>query len=382
LHTASWRRWRNGIAWRSNRKLIASRSGVIHLLCEYTASPARRRPLWRLTVENFARFAAETNSNEPCASHRMVAAELAGRACASIPSFTVTPLRASRTAVLVCQARAVADGRLAVGRFADPVAVRMLRPDEQAEVELARGPVPRGWSGRMTYEFLTATAEILATRTVIIDDAVRQGGHAQVVILGAGLDGRAWRMPELAGTTVYEVDQPASQQDKRERIGRLDAAVGSVVFVPVEFGRDKLADALAAAGFDRSTPSTWIWEGVLPYLTAAQVDQTLADVRRSSAPGSQLIATYSTKLAINGVGRFALKLLFRTAGWRSPMANEPHISAWSVEQMRVLLAGHGMTVTTDVDQLSLARELGIIPKRSEHHARSRVLVAQVGAAPI
>lgn len=75
--------------------------------------------------------------------------------------------------MLVCQARAVADGRLAVDRFADPVAIRLLRPDEQAGVEVARGPVPRGWPARMTYEFLTATAEILATRTIAIDDAVR-----------------------------------------------------------------------------------------------------------------------------------------------------------------------------------------------------------------
>jgi methyltransferase (TIGR00027 family) len=137
--------------------------------------------------------------------------------------MTMAGLRASRTAVLVCQARAVAAGRLAVGRFADPVAIRMLRPDERAEVELARGPVPRGWSERVTYEFLTATAEVLASRTVAIDDAVRRRGHAQLVILGAGLDGRAWRMPELAGASVFEVDQPASQQDKKERITGLQA---------------------------------------------------------------------------------------------------------------------------------------------------------------
>jgi methyltransferase (TIGR00027 family) len=292
----------------------------------------------------------------------------------------MTELRASRTAVLVCQARAVADGRLAVGRFADPIAVRMLRPDERAEVELARGPVPRGWSDRVSYEFLSATAEILAARTVAIDDAVRRRGHAQLVILGAGLDGRAWRMPELAGTSVFEVDQPASQQDKQERVAGLEPAAAAVRFVSVAFGRDSLGDGLGAAGFDRAVPTTWIWEGVLPYLTDEQVHVTLTAVGACSAPGSQLIATYSTKLAIGGAGQFVLNVLFRAAGRRSPMAREPHVSAWSVEQLRAMLATHAMTVTSDVDQLTIARELGISPKHADQHERSRVVVAEIGPA--
>lgn len=280
--------------------------------------------------------------------------------------------------MLVCQARAVADGRLAVGRFADPVASRMLRPEEQAEVEVARGPVPRGWSERVTYEFLRSTAEILVTRTVAIDDALRRRRHPQVVILGAGLDGRAWRMPELADTTVFEVDQPASQQDKRERIAGLDAAAASVRFVPVEFGRDELDDALEGAGFDRGVPATWVWEGVLPYLTDEQVHATLAEVGSCSAPGSQLVATYSTQLAINGIGQFVLTVLFRVAGRRNPMASEPHVSAWSVEQMRAMLAEHGMTVTSDIDQVALAGGLDLSPKHADHHERSRVVVAEIG----
>jgi len=226
----------------------------------------------------------------------------------------------------------------------------------------------------VSYEFLTATAEVLASRTVAIDDAVRQLRHPQVVILGAGLDGRAWRMPELADATVFEVDQPASQQDKRERVAGLEAE--SVVrFVPVELGRDPLGDALAAAGFDRSVPTTWILEGVLPYLIDRQVHTTLAEVRECSAPGSQLIATYATKPAINGVWQLVLRFLFRAAGRRNPIANEPHVSAWSTEQMRAMMTEHALTVVSDRDQLTLARTLGISPKHADHHRRSRVVVA-------
>src|SRR5690349_13811189 len=120
-------------------------------------------------------------------------------------------LAASRTAVLVCQGRAAADGRFAVGRFADPTAVSLLRPGEREIVQWVRdGAVPRQWQQRVDYETVRASAELMVPRTVVIDDAVRERPTPQTVILGAGLDGRAWRLPELAGVPVFEVDQPAS----------------------------------------------------------------------------------------------------------------------------------------------------------------------------
>jgi hypothetical protein len=114
---------------------------------------------------------------------------------------------ASRTAVLVCQGRAVAHERLAVGRFEDPTAMALLRGAERAAVERARADgAPNGWADRMDVEMLHANAEVMVPRTVAIDDAVRQRPNPQLVILGAGLDGRAWRMPELADVDVFEVD--------------------------------------------------------------------------------------------------------------------------------------------------------------------------------
>jgi len=127
---------------------------------------------------------------------------------------------ASRTAVLVCQGRAAADGRIAPGRFADDTARAFLRADELAVVDLVRAEaIPSGWRARVEYELVRSCAEVMAPRTVAIDDAVRAAGLPQVAILGAGLDGRAWRLPALAGAAVFELDRPRSQQDKRERSG-------------------------------------------------------------------------------------------------------------------------------------------------------------------
>ncbi|WP_026342876.1 class I SAM-dependent methyltransferase [Nocardia sp. BMG111209] len=288
----------------------------------------------------------------------------------------MTEKQASRTAVLVCQGRAVADGRLAVGRFGDPVAQRFLLDDERAAVERARtGTVPQAMRPRMEYEMLNATAAVLATRTVLIDDAIGDRHTPQLVILGAGLDGRAWRLPDLDDVVVYEVDQPASQQDKRERAGDLTPVAKELCWVPVEFGRDELGPALAAAGHRTDTATTWIWEGVLPYLTAAQVDSTLSAVAACSAPGSRLIATYPLPSRLAAIGRLGMRVYSMLSGDRDPLANEPHISTWTTGEMAAILAGHGWTVTADHDLYEASRTLGIPASRSRFVGDSRVVVA-------
>src|SRR6202012_1391361 len=105
----------------------------------------------------------------------------------------------------VAQGRAAADGRAAVGRFSDPVAARLLRPDELSVVEAVRARTPPSdWRSRLEYESVRGCAEVVVPRTVAIDDAVRDRRWSQLVVLGAGLDDRAWRLPDLSATTVFE----------------------------------------------------------------------------------------------------------------------------------------------------------------------------------
>lgn len=289
----------------------------------------------------------------------------------------VTDKQASRTAVLVCQARAVGDCRMAPDRFGDEVAARLLRPDERVVVERVRsGEVPRPWRDRIDYELVAATASVLVTRTVFIDETVRAQANPQLVIPGAGLDGRAWRMPELAGADVFEIDHPASQRDKRERIGELTPVAKSLTFVPVDFGRDELGKALADAGF-RDEPATWIWEGVLPYLTRAATERTLDAVAEVSAPGSCLIATYQPSNRQARLGRLLLRGIGRVAGARDPLRNEPHVSAWTTEHMRELLGAQGFRIVADEDLLTTARQLSIPIRPSQRYGLGRVVVADL-----
>ncbi|MEU4215204.1 class I SAM-dependent methyltransferase [Actinoplanes sp. NPDC026623] len=287
---------------------------------------------------------------------------------------------ASRTAVLVCQGRAVAHGRIAPDRFADPAAMELLRPQERIAVESARGGVaPQGWTDRMDFESMNAMAEVIAPRTVAIDDAVRDRLHPQLVILGAGLDGRAWRMPELAATDVYEVDHPASQQDKRDRCGTLRPLARSVRFVPVDLSREPLGPALAAAGHDAAQATTWIWEGVVPYLDRAEVRATAAVIAERSAPGSRLILNYQSPSAAAWFGRLVARAMAIAARRPDPFAREPRRSAWKPGAMRALLAAAGLPVSSDDDLLTLARRLHTPARHTLSLRNGRVAVADRAA---
>ncbi|MGW0798985.1 class I SAM-dependent methyltransferase [Streptomyces sp. NPDC002692] len=296
---------------------------------------------------------------------------------------------ASRTAVLVCQGRAAANGRAATGQFADPVAVRLLRAEERRPVDEVRANTPpSGWRERTGYESVRACAEVVVPRTVAIDEALRARLTDQLVILGAGLDTRAWRLPELVRTDVWEVDHPASQQDKRARLAEaasepggpdesdrpaegLTAVARSVRFTSVDFAVDDLGAALDAAGHDPSSPTTWLWEGVVPYLTRAEVRATVGALAARTVPGSALVVNYQAPSARAKAGR----LLTRVLG-SSVTAGEPWRSLWKPERMAALLAEYGLRVVSDDSLLALAHTLGA-PAEGRSSLRSgRVAVAE------
>ncbi|MFE4695704.1 class I SAM-dependent methyltransferase [Streptomyces sp. NPDC056738] len=301
---------------------------------------------------------------------------------------------ASRTAVLVCQGRAVADGRVAVGRFSDPVAVRMLRAEERVPVDEVRtGVPPEGWQARSRYESVRACAEVMVPRTVAIDESLRSRVTGQLVILGSGLDTRAWRLAELAQTDVWEVDHPASQRDKRARLTEaaqqalgseesarpaveLPLAARSVRFTPVDFAVDDLGTALDGAGHDPSVPTTWLWEGVVPYLTRDEVRATVAALAARTAPGSVLVVNYQTPSTRASVGR----LLSRVIGG-SITSGEPWRSLWKPQRMAALLAEHDLRVVSDNDLQSLTEALGEATqgRTSLRSGRVAIAVAESGA---
>lgn len=264
----------------------------------------------------------------------------------------------SRTAVLVCAARAMAHGRTEVARFSDPTALALLPEDERARVERWRrepGP-PRDLRERLRWYSTFANERIMVPRTVAIDDAIREAALPQLVNLGAGLDGRAFRMTELAGVSVFEVDHPASQATKRARARALTPRARELRWVGVDFARDDLDARLAEAGHDAATPTFWLLEGVVPYLTMPQLEATLAVIARRSAKGSRLAIAYLAPSRLKTLS-LLISRLSRPFG-NDVFEHEPQITFLRPEEMRALLARHGLRVISDEDLATISARLG------------------------
>ncbi len=279
--------------------------------------------------------------------------------------------RASQTAVMVAMARAIAHRDGSIPGFSDPTALALLPEEARARVARFAGAsaAPASLRERMSDESLKARAHMMAIRTVAIDEEVRAAAAPQVVILGAGFDGRAWRMRELGEAVVFEVDHPDTQRDKVGRATALARTAGEVRFVPVDFTRERLEDKLAAAGHDPTRATTWIWEGVVMYLTRAEVDATLAVVAARSTPGSRLIIAY----AAPGLLVPLVRILVRRLG-------EPFRSLFRPAAMKDMLAGAGFAVLRDRDIPTLAQPLSPAVRKATRALKHIRIVAAERAA--
>lgn len=216
--------------------------------------------------------------------------------------------QASRTAEYMALFRALESARPPGERlFCDPLAVRFLRLPLSLLVRLARLPLVRWIALREIDRRGLGSRTSAVARTRVIDDAVAEAlaeGVAQVVLLGAGFDARPYRLPALANVRVFEVDHPATGAAKRER---LEAALGRlpehVRFVASDFRERGLREAMAAARFDPSLRTLFLWEGVTNYLDAASVDAALRWFAEA-APGSRAIFTYVDRRVLDDPGAF------------------------------------------------------------------------------
>ncbi len=205
-------------------------------------------------------------------------------------------MAASRTAQYVAAYRALETyERRRAPLFRDPYAVGFLSPRLRFAVRAARAPLLRGVVERYADRRSPGARTSVIARTAYIDDAVRAavaGGVEQVVILGAGFDCRAHRMPELARVDVFEVDRADTQAAKRARLPGVDVADRRAVrYVAVDFLRDDVGAVLEAAGWQPRRRSLFVWEGVTGYLTEPAVTSVLRWIA-STAAGSSAVFTY------------------------------------------------------------------------------------------
>ncbi len=145
----------------------------------------------------------------------------------------------------------------------------------------------------------------LVGRTRYIDEYLQaciDDGIEQLVMLGAGYDSRAYRFDELKGKVkVFEVDHPVTQKVKIGKVKKIFASLPNhVIYVPIDFDRERLEKKLFESGYDKNLKTLFIWEGVTMYLAAEAVDETLSFVARNSGKGSSIIFNYMFKSVVDG----------------------------------------------------------------------------------
>ena len=194
------------------------------------------------------------------------------------------PNEPSRTALMIARQRAAHQVLDHGSILNDPFAMKILGEDEKDVLQIANKH-PLASIGRL---FTTARSRIAEEA---LSKAVERGVR-QIVILGAGLDTFALRNPHGAlEIRIYEVDHPATQAWKRERLAEAQIAPPPwLIFVPVDFERDDVGEKLVAAGFQPDSPAFFTWLGVVPYLTQDAIDRTLDYI--ASIQNSEVVFDY------------------------------------------------------------------------------------------
>jgi methyltransferase (TIGR00027 family) len=211
--------------------------------------------------------------------------------------------RASKTATQMALSRAI-ETRLPEGvrACADPFAEQLVGPAYRFVVRTRpiRAIVPS-----LIERLFPGHHHYVVARTAYFDAALEEElsrGLNQLVVLGAGLDSRAYRFASRLGDIpVFEVDHPATSRAKRQALARVLGSIPlNVRHVAIDFVRDDLGTMLERAGYRGGVRTLFLWEGTTPYLTSESVAGTLGFVARRSASGSVIVFDYVLASVLDG----------------------------------------------------------------------------------
>jgi methyltransferase (TIGR00027 family) len=228
----------------------------------------------------------------------------------------------------------------------DPFAMRFLPPVHRFLVHLLRIPVLGPFLLSKRERQIPGVMGNLLCRTRFIDETLceaQRAGIKQLVILGAGLDSRAYRLRDDA-VQVFEVDHPATQAWKQSRVMR-SCPVKQVIFVPFDFETQELTEIMSSSGFQTEVVSIFIWEGVTQYINAEAVDRTFAYLADASTTDSLLVFTYIHKGILDGSVQLPGAKEFLA---ELESQGEPWVFGIDPAELSGFLAERGFTLLEDV----------------------------------
>ena len=294
--------------------------------------------------------------------------------------MTMVPGTVSQTALGTAIGRAIESYRPERDRlFRDRFAMGFLPLKYRVIVRLLRVPVLGRALLAMRERQVPGIMGNLLCRTRFIDDTFREtvaNGFDQIVILGAGFDSRVYRILGTTRIRIFEVDHPATQAWKRDRIERMHNELPShVTFVPIDFQQQELGEAMAAAGFGTGAKTFFVWEGVTQFIAAEAVDGTFRYVSQAVAAGSRIVFTYIHRGLIDGSVQMkgAQKLLSELE-----RQGEPWLFGIDPVELTQYLTEYGLKLIEDVGAADYrTRYLDPIGRRMDIFEGERVAVAEL-----
>ena len=196
----------------------------------------------------------------------------------------------------------------------DDLALSMLPAGQRAMVRAMRWPLLRRLTISAGERAVPGSWSLIACRKRYIDDKLDEAlpNIDSVVVLGAGMDTRAYRLARRSDIPVFEVDLPVNIARKKAAVAQAIGAVpASVRLVPVDFERDDLISALTGLGYRTDARTFFIWEGVTQYLSQDAVRATLVALRAAAPPGSRLVFTYVRRDFIEGANMYDAAILYK-----------------------------------------------------------------------
>ena len=276
------------------------------------------------------------------------------------------PNEPSRTALMIARQRAAHQVLDHGSILYDPFATKILREDEKEFVQFAKQH-PLASIGRLFTAARSRIAEDASSRAV-------ERGMQQIVILGAGLDTFALRNPYGARQVrIYEVDHPATQAWKRQRLAEAEIALPPwLYFVPVDFECDDIEGSLRTAGFQQDSPACFAWLGVVPYLTRDAVDRTLDYI--ASIRHSEVVFDY---LEPPEAFSEELRQLETERAEQLEKIGERSASRYRPNEIATILSSHGFCAVDDIDFHEIASRFGdAVEELAPGHAGVHVVHAR------
>jgi methyltransferase (TIGR00027 family) len=276
------------------------------------------------------------------------------------------PNEPSRTALMIARQRAAHQVLDHGSILYDPFAMKILGLDEKDAPQFANEH-PLASIGRL----------FTAARSRLAEDALARAverGIRQIVILGAGLDTFALRNPHGAPEIrIYEVDHPATQAWKRERLAEAQIPLPPwLILVPDDFERDDVGEKLAAAGFQQNSPAFFTWLGVVPYLTEDAIGRSLDYM--SSIQNSEVVFDY---LEPPEAFSEELRQIEKQRTEQLKKMDERSVSRFEPAALAAILRSHGFSAIDDISYQEIASRFGpAVQALAPGHAGVHVLHAK------